>query len=53
MITNQQEDVSMIEGELPIAPTNDLANKPAMQQGKPDEKVQDDNRRNGRSATRS
>ena len=28
---NQQEDVSMIEGELPVAPTNDLNNKPAMQ----------------------
>jgi len=27
----QQEDVSMIEGELPIAPTQDLNNKPSMQ----------------------
>ena len=31
MNQTQQEDVSMIEGELPVAPTNDLNNKPAMQ----------------------
>ena len=42
----------MIEGELPIAPTNDLANKPAMQ-AKPDEKAAEDSRRQGRSATRT
>ena len=42
----------MIEGELPIAPTNDLANKPAMQ-AKPDEKAVEDGKRQGRSATRA
>ena len=34
---NQQEDVSMIEVEQPVAPTKDLNNKPSMQ-AKPEEK---------------